>query len=330
MDRGRLRQKDDAYLTEYILGKCKDGIREAEIWIPVALLHIQSEIKLGRVTLKTMTKGILDKYMHAMIERDPEHKSEIEKDVEAHRKMIQGFAASTIRVTAEPERAYEIAVKESEMALSILRVYSPSMIFPEMSSYCTFLGKENIEKYTHLLMENGQIVGFIEGLEGRVQAMVVSDQEITMMKQAGLEQLSALLAKEKRSQFEESFLSSLFLYSEAALSKNITDKLLHIIGALEMILLRNETEPIQQNVSERIAFVIGRDVEERKAIISNFKKVYNIRSRFVHHGIGSDEIDLIQEFMKYASAFFMSAIGTTEHYPTSEAFIGAIEERKLQ
>jgi hypothetical protein len=125
-------------------------------------------------------------------------------------------------------------------------------------------------------------------------------------------------------------LNGLLLYSKAGLSKNVTEKLLHIIGALEMILLRNDTEPIQQNIGERMAFVVGRNVKERKEIIKNFRKIYTVRSKFVHHGIGVDEMELIRKFMWYTYLFFMMIIGTTEHYPTLDAFIEAIEERKLQ
>ena len=64
---------------------------------------------------------------------------------------------------------------------------------------------------------------------------------------------------------------------------------LQIIGALEMILLRNDTEPIQQNIGERMAFVVGRNVNERKAIINNFRRIYSVRSKFLHHGVGSEE-----------------------------------------
>jgi hypothetical protein len=52
-----------------------------------------------------------------------------------------------MKVQAEPQRAYEVALRESERAVAALNVYQvAATTTPEVTSYCALLGKENIEQ----------------------------------------------------------------------------------------------------------------------------------------------------------------------------------------
>ncbi len=50
----------DESMVAYVLSKSEVSIKELEIWIPIAELYIQSEIKIGRVTLKTIKKEMFE------------------------------------------------------------------------------------------------------------------------------------------------------------------------------------------------------------------------------------------------------------------------------
>ena len=54
----------------------------------------------------------------------------------------------------------------------------------------------------------------------------------------------------------------------------MADKLVYILASLESILLKNDSEPIQKNLGERMAFLIGPTVEARKTIIANVVETY--------------------------------------------------------
>jgi len=45
--------------------------------------------------------------------------------------------------------------------------------------------------------------------------------------------------------------------------------------------LKDSNEPIQKNLGERMAFIIGESLEERKKIVANVEDFYRIRSRLV-------------------------------------------------
>ncbi len=60
---------------------------------------------------------------------------------------MQGFAAATIKLFAEPRRASEIAFEEADRVVSLLRFFSPATHIPEVFSYCTLQGKSTSKRW---------------------------------------------------------------------------------------------------------------------------------------------------------------------------------------
>jgi hypothetical protein len=159
----------------------------------------------------------------------------------------------------------------------------------------------------------------------------LNNQAIDGLYLAGLRILDNLLGLSKRNQFQEKLLATLILYSRSAILKDIADKLVYILVALESIFLRNSSEPIQQNLGERIAFLIGDSLEKRKRIIKVTRETYTLRSRFVHHGhsIDDDHLETMREFMQYAWQAIVSLIHQSNSVSTVDALLDMLDDRKL-
>jgi len=321
----------DLSMVEYVLNKCEGKIQELEIWIPIAMLHIQSEIKIGQITLKTITREMFDHWRTEAKRKNLAETDKLKEWFDEEQKVLQGLAASTIKLCAEPERGFEIALEETEKSLSLLRFFSPSNLHPEIPSYCTVLGKENIELVKHLIIRDGELIMITSStVDKAIQDWVIDDLLLSKLKSPGLEILSNLLVQDCKTEFQDKVLDSLLLYSRSSLAKNLADKLVYILVALESILLKNENEPIQQNIGERMAFFIGTNLSERKSIIKNLKKAYTLRSSFIHHGRTVEDLETLKEFMLNAWMFFSQLIQNVNHFNTRGQFIDAIEDRKLR
>ncbi len=318
-------------MVEYVLGKCEPNIEELEIWIPIAMLYIQSEVLIGRIVLKPMTKDLFDYWRAEAEMAKPKAIGDTRKLFDREQKRLQGLAAATIKVHAEPQRAFEIALEETERSIGALRFFSPSNFHPEVISYCAILGKENLESAHYWTIQDGKLV-YISSItiDKSVRRWVIDDETLSMFMNDGLKMLSDLLSRESRTEFQERLLDSLLLYTRSSLTKNLTDRLIYILVALESILLKDERENIQQNVGERMAFFIGRNKGRRRLIISNLKKAYELRSSFIHHGRSVRDVEILREFMLNAWDFFSQLIQNANHFRTKKDLIDAIEERKLQ
>lgn len=329
----KYKNETDESMVNYLLSKSEASIQELEIWIPIAELYIQSEINIGRVTLKTIRKEMFEPWRTAIKNANPADDSKIQTFDKENLK-IQGLVAATMKVNAEPIRAFEIALEEIEMSIELLRCFSPSNYFPENICRCVVLGKENIETTNHLVLKEGNLVQNGKAIvDKRIQPWIIDDVVLSVIQKAGLEIMSDILAleKEKRTGFQQRLLSSLKWYSLSSLMKNPSDKLFYIFVALEFFLIRNEKEPIQYIMGDAMAFFISSDSTERRTIAQNIRKAYKLRSDFVHHGKTIEKIEdleILKEFMLNACTFFTMLMQNAKRFHDITEFFEEIESKK--
>lgn len=311
-------------MLDYIIKICEKEVTVSEIWIPLAQTYIQSEIKIGKITLKSITSDILNAWMVDKTEK-------IKKDfIGRYQKELQGLAAATISVFAEPQRANEIAIEEAEKAASILRIFSPGVFHPKIISSCTLLGNEHIKIDKTFQIKDEKLLGTTEKMANiHWIPWKLNNEFINAIRKNGLDTLSNVLLQEGKSEFQNQVLSSLFIYSQSALAVDVEDKLIYVLVAVESILLRDSNEPIQQNIGERMAFLLENVADKRKTIIKNVKEVYAVRSKFIHHGQTIDEIESITTFMSSAYRFFMVLIMNINKFKNKLELIEKIEEIRL-
>lgn len=324
-----------ASMTEYVLAECETQIQEIEIWIPVFMLHVQSDVTIGRVTLKTITRTIIDEWRDGFLSqaKDDATVSAVEQFITKQRKKLQGFAAATISLTAEPRRAKEFAFEEAEQAIALLRFFSPANFDPRIISYSSLLGRQHIDSAKYLIVRDGKFQEYSSGvLDHTEPAWPLSNMMIDEFRSKGLDAISHLLTKERRTEFQQDLLTALQLYAKSSLAKDVADKLVYILIALESLFLRDGSEPIVDNISERMAFFAGSTVAERKEIIRSVKKTYGLRSSYIHHGrrIDVDDLGVLEEFMLTAWRCLQALIVyATSDAASKTALLDALEEKKL-
>lgn len=317
-------------MIAYIGQICEEKVVESEIWIPLAHTHIQSEIKIGRVILKTITKELLNEWIDRW-DMKAETKEKTKKEfMSQYQETLQGLAAATINLYAEQQRAKEIAVEEAEKASSILRLFSPGVFHPKIISCCTLIGTEHIKISKSFQTKNNKLLRINEEMVNKPYIpWILKNKFINMIRNNGLDTLSNVLIQENKNEFQNQVLNSLFIYSRSSLAIDVEDKLIYILAAIESILLKNDNESIQQNIGERMAILIEKTAEKRKMVIKNVKEVYAVRSRFIHHGQTIDEIESITTFMFNSYRFFQILIIDINKFENKSEFIEKIEEIKL-
>jgi hypothetical protein len=328
------RRTDVLPMTDVVLAEAEKNVQEIELWLPVAMLYIESEIVIGQVVLKTITKEFLDDYHGATITQIRNEGHEISPELEQHfrveRQELQGLAAATITVNAEPLRANEIAFEEAENSLAMLRLYSLANLEPELTSNCTFLGRERIEEARTFTVRDRKIQGFSRTVSAADPSWKLDRAMIDQLQRVqGLGFLSNLLQRDNRTEYEQALLDCLLLYSNCALAKSPSNKLVAVLTALESMLLQNSSEPIQQNLAERIAYMFS--PEKRIGIKKSVLRAYGLRSSFIHHGhqVTTDEIDALREFFLNAWSALHGLMNLSSLCNTRDQFFKRFEEAKM-
>lgn len=315
-------------LSDYILRQTDRRVKEREIWLPIYRLYLQSPLTLGRVRFQTVTKEMLDEREAMLVRAKPDATSFVKQHMDQERKKYQGNAAACLTLRAEPLKATQVAFDEASRALALIRFLSPTNWIPDKRSFCDFVGQENTRVRHQLEIANGAI--------GAVHSSEIDEGESGWaLADAWIAQFPGIISNlnkvlSKNSEFACSLLDALQLYSRNSLTADPTDKLVFILVALESLLLKDRNEPIQKNIGERMAFLIGQDVDARKAIVANTGKVYEERSSFVHHGESVNNVEVLAKFMLDAWTCFYTLIQEVDKIATKLQLIQALEDRKMQ
>lgn len=324
--------KDLICFTDYFLSKAKQLISDISVWIPISNLCIQEPFRIGKVIFRPITRELIDKWAQQRIGDVPQDRKEVMKEFfEKNIRPFQGYAAATLKVTAERERAKELIIEEANRALCFLRIFTGAALNPQIISFYGLWGTAHIDTVDILYLKDREDYNGIkkETIGPPPKAEILNKEIINKIFLIGLGTIDRLLNSNSLSAFQNDVLGALMLYSRASLSKDAADKLLYILAALESIFLKNTSEPIQQNLGERMAFLIGKSLDDRKEIVKNVRNVYDLRSAFIHHGASVADYEVLEQFMLKTWYTIIQLISATGRFKSKDDFISKLEERKL-
>jgi len=292
----------DGDYTTYLLEHSKESIKKRTIMIPVPYTIIKYPFKLGHIEFWTLNEETIDSwFMNANTKQNKEFVEKSKKQVKLD---FQGYAVGVYQCVAEEIRASELAYEHLINSLSILRMVSTANLHP-LINCCAY-------EYGQKVIRTKHWFGFSEGKTSPLQASRliekdipwnVGDLEMSMLGQ--LSDYDRLLTLEKLTPYQQKLFDATLIYSKNTLRYEVFDKILYILVALESMLLKGESESIQQNIAERIAFITGKTSKERVEIVKEVKDVYAIRSKYIHHGISDfEDNELLSKFMLRTLAVF--------------------------
>lgn len=320
------------FYLEFLTNETRDIVKQTTSWVPIANLEVQSAFPISKSKIIPISKEVMDNWEKNMGALAGENKEKVIEYFRQKRKAYQGLAAVVTTIEAEPEYAFDYALEEAQKITSVLGIFSSATLMPDIKCLSNIKGSENMSQATiffessngHLSTTTSRILD-----KASMKYWRLSQKEIIEIRKVGLDKISSLLTTEPLKGFQESVLNAIFLYSKSAFTSDPVEKVVYILSSLESILLKNENESIQQNLSERIAIFTAHGLEERKSIIKIIKSIYGVRSRYLHHGHTSLELKLIADFMLKVWLFYMQLLENIDRFSTQEEFVNAIDDQKL-
>jgi hypothetical protein len=313
--------------VEYLISELDRIVDVYEVWMPIYNLHIENSFSVGKIHFRPITKEFIDKLI---LPRKILGNKVDEYEINL-RKELQGFTASVLTIKSEPDRAHELLLKMTQESLSILRIFSLAAMNPKYTCNFYIKGCEKKQSATWITLKQGEIHGMTKSFLSQHQstAEFLDQDKLNQYLRCGLAIINNILIKDKKTSFEAKVIDSLIIYSRCTTTDDLSDKLIYILASFESIFLKDSSEPIQQNLGERMAFLIGNTAEERKNIIKNLKTVYGLRSRFVHHGTSISDYQSLGNFMFNTWVAITQIIGQTISKQTKQEFIEYLDDQKL-
>ena len=212
----------------------------------------------------------------------------------------------------------------------MLRFFEPASVDPNFTCHLMPFGQELKGTRSSFVVEDGVLNQWTEGVIKKTSMeSVYQSGDIDNLEKWGLTTISDVLLKDKNTPYEIKLIEALTIYSRVSISPRLSDKLVYALVALESIFLR-KSEPIQQNLGERIAFLIGEKRDDRIAIVKLIKEIYGIRSRVIHHGkdVPSTQ-SVIDDFFKVSVSAFNGLINNVKLYTSTDALLSELDRRKM-
>jgi hypothetical protein len=318
-------------LTSFLLTEAPKLIAAHEIWLPIATLCIEEPLALGDVVLRPIGPEQIDQWTAHWANAPEAKPDEVESARDRLRKQIQGLAAATITVNAEPRRAEEIAIEAGEAAVSMLRLFSAEILHPYACSLCSIEGLTELGGSVVITLRDG-VASAISRFapRGLKSQWKLSKAEVEKLLRVGLAEANNLLNLREPTPFQELLRHSLRHYSIAALKKDPAEKLLYIVTALEALLLGGPDEgSITQNLRERFAIIRETDRDARRRVLARVTQVYGERSRFVHGGVRPADLELLQEFMLDSAEVFGRLLRAHTRFASRSELLELLEAHKM-
>jgi hypothetical protein len=306
-------------------------VKKMTIYVPIASMIVEAPFEFCGVTIQNMSKAEIDEWSAPKENALQESVDDASKMFDDLRKKFQGRAAAKLRLECEPDHANDVAVATTKRVTELLGIYSGAVLSPGFKSTSKVKGTETVEQSTSIMrMDSGELQVSMRVMDiASARNWAISKADLRDFRDCGLDVISTIYLKKDPSEFESTVLSMAYLYAKAAFTSEPMAKLVYMLSALESTLLKNEGEPIQQNLAERMAIVSAERLDERKEIVRNVRAVYALRSRYLHHGHSTSELEHIKAFFLNVWVFFVTLVNNTHHFKTKQAFLEAIDDRKL-
>jgi hypothetical protein len=330
--RETLEAKRKDTLPEFIARRCSEEIRHHEIWVPVYRTYSAREFFIGDVQFRTISRPMMDRWYSRAPEGQRNQEPEVEIVRNRQRSILQGTLAACVNVDAEPRKASETAHTAADEAVALLRFLSPVNWTCRITSHCLPIGRENTRATMDLVVEGG-IIRSIERAtveEGPAGWNIDEDRQTPIL--AGiLEALHELALRQTKTEFRTDLYGALQLHARHSVATEVAHKLVFVVAAVESVFLKGSSEPIQKNLGERMAFLIGNTIDERRKIIRNVDEFYNIRSGLIHHGrdVQENQKNVVDEFFFNVWFSFIRLLGSVDQWQTRNDMFTALEDKKL-
>jgi hypothetical protein len=240
----KYRKETEENLSRFLLSKVESAVALRTIFIPIANLCLEADLPFGPVEFKVISAELMTAWHESYRSHmEPDNAASFESWFDRLRKDTQGLAAVSFTIEADEEYALEQCLEKAEQAVALLRVIHPANTSPYVTLYVRPLGSENIESYSAYIYQSG----LFKGRRGQIRLPFPSPWEIPREEHDRrlTKNLISLFASKERTDFQQRLFDALLIYSRNNLAKEPSEKLIFCLVAVESMLLKNQSELIQ-------------------------------------------------------------------------------------
>lgn len=258
-----------------------------ECWLPVdGLLESALPAKFGKSSFDTIGHEHFERVTSILgSSRGPHAEESISSFLPILTKDMEGKIAATVTTTARDDgAALFLARSEVEATLECLNFFVPTMPYSHSTLSLT-------KGHSNLGISHNTVIG-TDGSVNHGSALtsmpgMYSIRELVAKHDAAgvaARRVDSLLLSDRRSKVGELLIRAVRWGGRAVSAESLEDKLLFFTIALECLGLPDGYSELSYRLAQRVARVIGTDIESRQSAFADVKRLYDMRSAIVHGG----------------------------------------------
>jgi hypothetical protein len=158
----------------------------------------------------------------------------------------------------------------------------------------------------------------------------VTDHTMSLLQSAHIDDLAVVIStpRPQQSKFTKLLLHALHLFGNATTAALPTDRFMHLIMTLEAFLTVGDA-PISQSVAEGVVIFLAVPVAERVRLKKELQRFYKLRSKLAHGeqtSVPPTDLYVLEDLTR---TFLLAMIQHRNAYASKEAFLAALEARRL-
>lgn len=237
------------------------------------------ELRFGEVFVKKMTEAQKEELTKGF---------ETEEDRAEFFRHVRVVPHAEITVSAEPVKAWQIAVEKIRNVLDLLRYSMPFLFTGDLDPDIELLGRG--DKLPVMIGVHSGKVEYLFGSDRDLPTTLdITEKAVKTMDDAGVFQVAEFVSKESKTILERKVLRSIEWASDSQLQREPENKLLSLIISLESLLPSPRASGTGLWAAEGTAILLGQDLSTRKAMRNMILGLYRKRNNIVHGG-ESEEI----------------------------------------
>jgi hypothetical protein len=271
-----------------LLENMEGSIRSYNVYLKLIKLNVNKKFKVGDVEIGRFKKNFFDKHI-VTFKRKFESADNI---YEWYREIFSEQTYAMVYIRAESQRAKEIALGKCSLAIDLLKICSETVIHPKQKIHFDIDSNAKLSTHHSVLLENLENDGEITA---QIQLAPNSKEEppfeLNEQKKRKLDMFTELLKKfpveKERTELQRLVIRSIHRFGAALSEQNLYRRIADLFTVLESLLLVDQNSPIMESVSKYLSKLVYKRLGERKECIALIKKMYGVRSRYLHH---ADEV----------------------------------------
>lgn len=275
-------KSSETSLYDYLLNIIKSEVKPISLYFPMFNIEIDSPFKVGNVEFTFLTKEYFDSLFIKVQRNDKTVTKEIFKDM--FRKDFQGTVLAKVIVTAEKNKAEDLARSEAEIAVDVLKLYSESAFVPEKRTMFDLnfrLGYQVQSKYLNINPEEPDTP--LLNININNEPFYFNKRLYSNALKGGLNIFSNYITSRQNSELQNLTIQSIKLFSSSISNWDLHIRCINLITILESILLKNNEENrLEQKVKVRLSKALTEDQNEKEKIKEVFGRIYLIRHKMIH------------------------------------------------